>query len=475
LLDGSTRVVFDRLGVFAGSFDVDGAAAVAGDEAVDRFDVLDALAELVGKSMVVLDESDARTSRYRLLETMRQYALEQLDARGETDDRRRRHAGHYAAFAEIAGPHLVGRDEIAWRARIRSETDNLRVAVGWSLDRGEADDAELAMRIIAALMFETVGSRGSGIGEWAERAVAIDATASSPRRSSVLVVAAYGAFHGLDFDRAEAHARASLAGGADLAARAMADSLLGNVLMSTGNPVAAARHDVDALARLDAAGDAGWAALALIPAALFATFTGDPDRGAHIAADLLARARDLQWPTGIAMTQYAVAHTCALAQRDLDRALAAADESIALTESGASDVVYGHCFITRGLVHNHTGDYLAAARDLRRAVEYSAEIGDQVEVGSAISLAVTTLSAMGRHEDSVALAHALLAGPLQYVPVGWGEDINGIFDTALLASREALDPGAFERASQRGIHMEMDELVRCASTALGAIEATLDV
>ena len=74
--------------------------------------MLDALAELVAKSMVVAEATDDGTTRYQMLETLRQYARERLDETGDADDWRRRHAEHYAAFAEEAGPGLVGRDEL---------------------------------------------------------------------------------------------------------------------------------------------------------------------------------------------------------------------------------------------------------------------------------------------------------------------------------------------------------------------------
>ena len=83
--------------------------------------------------MVVLDDGPDGSTRFRLLETLRQYALEQLDDRGNAEDCRRRHAEHYAPFAEAADP--------AWKVPTRSvvprfdaELDNLRAAVAWALD-----------------------------------------------------------------------------------------------------------------------------------------------------------------------------------------------------------------------------------------------------------------------------------------------------------------------------------------------------
>jgi predicted ATPase len=95
LLGEDERRVFDCLGVFPGSFDAAAAAAVADAGGLERWDILDGLTALVGKSMVVEEEGPDQTSRYRLLETMRAYARQQLAATGKPNGPRRRHAEHY--------------------------------------------------------------------------------------------------------------------------------------------------------------------------------------------------------------------------------------------------------------------------------------------------------------------------------------------------------------------------------------------
>ena len=101
LLTEPERVLFRRLAVFLGGFDLDAAQAVAGGDDVERYQVLDQLTLLVDKSLVVADDSGGRT-RYRLLETVRQYALEKLGESGEADAVRSRHRDHYTALAAAA-------------------------------------------------------------------------------------------------------------------------------------------------------------------------------------------------------------------------------------------------------------------------------------------------------------------------------------------------------------------------------------
>ena len=84
--------------------------------------------------MVVAERTDDGTTRYHLLETLRQYAREQLDETGRADDWRRRHAEHYAGLRRGRGRGLLGPDEIAWRHRVLDDLDNLRAAVTWALD-----------------------------------------------------------------------------------------------------------------------------------------------------------------------------------------------------------------------------------------------------------------------------------------------------------------------------------------------------
>ena len=100
LLDDRERLVFDRLGVFAGTLRRRGGDGRRRGDGIERFDVLDALTDLVAKSMVVAERTDDGTTRYQLLETLRQYARERLDETGAADGWRRRHAEHYAAFAD---------------------------------------------------------------------------------------------------------------------------------------------------------------------------------------------------------------------------------------------------------------------------------------------------------------------------------------------------------------------------------------
>ena len=130
LLTEPERVLFRRLAAFMGGFDLDGAQSVCGGGDVERYQVLDQLALLVDKSLVVADDSWGRT-RYRLLETVRQYALEKLGESGEADVVRSRHRDHYTALvAAVDAP--AGKDHEQLLEQAETEIDNLRGAFAWS-------------------------------------------------------------------------------------------------------------------------------------------------------------------------------------------------------------------------------------------------------------------------------------------------------------------------------------------------------
>ncbi|OBI79538.1 ATP-binding protein, partial [Mycobacterium asiaticum] len=146
LLADPERILFRRLAPFMGEFDLNAARAVAGGTEIERFQVLDQLTLLVDKSLVVADNTGGPT-RYRLLETVRQYALEKLGESGEADTVRSRHRDHYTAMAAaLDAPAATGHQNRV--EQTESELDNLRAAFAWSR---ENHDIELALQLASSL------------------------------------------------------------------------------------------------------------------------------------------------------------------------------------------------------------------------------------------------------------------------------------------------------------------------------------
>ena len=191
LLDDRDRTVFDRLGVFVGGFDPAAARAVVVGDGIEAWDVLDALASLVGKSMLVADTADDGTTRFVMLETLRQYAREQLDETSDADAWRRRHADHFTTLIEEIAPGIHTADEVAVIAQVARNLDNLRAAVQWSLESAEPSDTQFALRVIASLANLASSNRSFGIGVWALAAVSPADQATPSLRCVVLATAAY--------------------------------------------------------------------------------------------------------------------------------------------------------------------------------------------------------------------------------------------------------------------------------------------
>jgi predicted ATPase/DNA-binding CsgD family transcriptional regulator len=168
LLTEPERILFRRLAVFLGGFDLDAAEAVAGSAELERYQVLDQLSLLVDKSLVVA-ETISGSTRFRLLETMRQYAQEKLGESGEADAVRTRHRDYYTAMALRLDDHAQSRKKVLLDEAER-EMDNLRAAFAWSLDNA---DTEQALLIASALqpIWVTRGWVGEGLS-WLDTALA---------------------------------------------------------------------------------------------------------------------------------------------------------------------------------------------------------------------------------------------------------------------------------------------------------------
>ena len=146
MLAPAQQRLFRRLGVFVGGFTLEMAEALVGDDPDDA-DALEGISALVGHSVVNVEPLDETTPRYSMLETIREFALERLDASGETGRTRRRHAGLFRDLAERAEPMLLGTPgQRAWTAQLEHAQDNLRAALAWSMSA----DGELAVAVALA-------------------------------------------------------------------------------------------------------------------------------------------------------------------------------------------------------------------------------------------------------------------------------------------------------------------------------------
>jgi predicted ATPase/class 3 adenylate cyclase len=173
LLSDGDKAVFRSVSVFSGGFDLDAAGAVCAGDAVDTLDVMDRVASLADKSLIVAEVSPSH-QRYRLLESIRQYAAERLDESGETQRARQAHALHFASLAERAYEEFDTNPPPDWLARNERELDNYRSALRFTIE--EANDPATGARIAGGIgpvfMRLTLLSEGTA---WCERATSFAA------------------------------------------------------------------------------------------------------------------------------------------------------------------------------------------------------------------------------------------------------------------------------------------------------------
>ncbi len=180
LLFTDEQEVFDRLSVFAGGCSLGAAEAVCSGERVDPGDVADIVARLVDKSLVIADHSGGDV-RYHLLQTLALYGSERLVATGGAADARSRHAAHYGEICGRGPAAFRGADQAAWLAEARRENHNIRAALAWHCERGEAEEA-VAMAGGLAWIFWLTGGGDEGV-RLLETALACPGTATVAARA----------------------------------------------------------------------------------------------------------------------------------------------------------------------------------------------------------------------------------------------------------------------------------------------------
>ena len=197
LLDQREAAAFRALSVFAGGWALAAAEAVVGDTTAG--DTLRNVSALVDKSLVA-PVAGADEPRYSMLDVIREYATELRDERGETETLRRRHAEHFAAFAERAEPGFAGADQHVWYRRVDLDHDNVRAALRWSIETGAADVA-LRIAINVWQFWRENGDLAEG-RRWFREILAMGG--GTPRaRAKAMWAAAWLAWHQDDVDEVE--------------------------------------------------------------------------------------------------------------------------------------------------------------------------------------------------------------------------------------------------------------------------------
>jgi predicted ATPase/class 3 adenylate cyclase len=271
LLGLDERVLFRRLAVFVGGCTLEAAEAVCtAPEGADPvgIEVLEGLGRLVDQSLAQQREEGGE-ARFSLLQVVREYALERLEASGEGEALRQAHLAHYVALAELGELELFRSEQLAWRARLDRELDNLRAALGWAREHGEA---ECGLRLASALVWywDNAGLFTEA-RSWYEQLFALAARqgrqAVSPEtRAKALFGAGQAAVLQRDTDRGVPLLEQSLAlaRGRPGPLAGLALTGLGLAMHNQSDPERATAYWEESLTQLRLAGEPGLIAMALL-------------------------------------------------------------------------------------------------------------------------------------------------------------------------------------------------------------------
>jgi predicted ATPase/transcriptional regulator with XRE-family HTH domain len=325
LLPARERLLFVRLGIFAGGFGLNAATAVCGSDGLDESEIFDLLTSLRDKSLVVAD-TRGEQERYRLLESTAAYALEKLIASGRREYLARQHAEYFRERAEGADEPSGSASKSAWLAAMELELDNYRAALEWALTR--ENDAVLGGAIVGALgaLWSDAGLVAEG-RYWIQLALPRVSQAEHPKIAAALQLALSGLSDGKPRHEAAALAMQLYESVGDLRAAARARRMHGFALYQMGRLDEAREAISQALTALS--GDTWHAAENLNLLAIIEMSRGDLHASRELYAQSLARMKALGDELGTARALGNMAEL-AFAMGDPEQALRLTNEALEL-------------------------------------------------------------------------------------------------------------------------------------------------
>ncbi len=370
LLDSAEQRLLARLSVFSGGCTLEAIEEICSGDPVDRDAVMDLVAGLVARSLVVAEDSYVGT-RYRLLETIRQYGEERLADYRETEAFQVRHVAFYAEFSAHAAEMTYGPDQLVWTRRIKLERDNFLAALAKAVDFG---DASAAVKLVASypIQYRAEGTTGEIVVIDVTPALSIPGASEQSAYPSALVVAAYKAQSIGDWQRVnelcqqalEAEERVGAFQGPRIEMETC--SLQAQNFLATGAYAEAISAYARAAELAEADGYFGMAAIFLAYKVSCALLGGtDAEETESTVEESVALARRSEMPSAMVIGLNSMAMT--LAARDPTRAKTALRESIELASTPGQEVATG--FLMASLAATRLGQWeialALAARNLQ--------------------------------------------------------------------------------------------------------------
>lgn len=459
LLDEAEQRLFARLGVFVGGCTLQAAEAVCGED--DQADVLDRLALLVDQSMAQRVTSPTGESRFVMLETLGEYALERLNARGEAAMIQRRHQAYYATLAEEAQPELMGGEFQVWADRLEAEHDNIRAALAWALgDESQEIDASRGARLAAACWpFWYLRGYLSEGRRWLERAVDRHA-APDQTRARILSAAGALAWQQGNYTMARPWLEEGVAlwraqDVLDKAGLAEALHLLGHAVFDQRDYAAARAHFEDSLALYRDVENTLQCQTLVSDVGMVAYHLGDyATAQMHFEESLASlRAQGNQDATGDILIRLG---DLARLAGDYRRAGALYDESLTLSRAGNIKLGIASGLHKLGYVAQHQRDHVHAASRFAESLALQRELGNKQGIAECLAGLAGLAAAMEEPERAARLFGATLAlldamgAPLAPADrAEWGRDEAAV--------RAQLGQQGFASAWSAGRAMSLDQ------------------
>jgi predicted ATPase/DNA-binding CsgD family transcriptional regulator len=472
LLTGQEQMLFRRLSCFSGSFGLRAAETVTAGQGIETNAVADLIAALISKSLVAADQQNGE-HRYRMLETIRQYAARRLEESGEAPAVHAAHGAYYLSFAERAHAGLEGAEQALWLGRLEHEHDNLRAVLRRTIHgEGPQADTRTAARL-AALLWPFWYRRGhyDEARAWLEGASA--AVVGEPAEAAVTaaVLTGAGVLAFLQCDYGVATERLSKARGlyeeeGDKAGLASTLQRLGSIAREEGRYSDARRLHEESMAISAELGDTVAVAASRDYLGFVAWLAGDAARADDLcgkAADEFRTAGLHQETAAAIINQGVAAHLGGDPERGAALLQASLDISMRLRyREGIAWALHELGII---VAQDDTG---TAADMLAESLETHADLGDRWRVASVVetiaeiviapadgSLAATLLGASTALRQSLGTPVPLAERPAR--------------DACEVMLRESLGQPRFRAAWQRGLTMPWDELTDLAMQALNAV------
>jgi predicted ATPase/class 3 adenylate cyclase len=372
LLSEKERFLLHRLSVFAGGWTLEAAEEICAGDGIETDAVLDLLTQLVNKSLVVvMERSQSGETRYRMLETIRQYAREKLLKNGNGEAIRQQHLAYFVRLVEQAEPELYRSHQVYWLNKLDDELDNLRLALEWALTA----NVEAGLRI-ASLPWRFWSERGylRELGDWLSQLLKRSDRADS-LHAKALVIYSFCFFRQGDFSETIRIAEQSLRLARTLSDRQMeafSMAFLGVFTLTQGNMREGTQILEQSLALYKALNDRLGQAMAM---SWLALGSNDVERGMALVGESLAIYREFGHLTDIASSLFQLARL-AIWRGDFSSPAPWLEEALSISLQLGNQISEEEALITQGNLAYRQGNYDRACTYYEEAISLGEKIGD---------------------------------------------------------------------------------------------------